>query len=61
MTAPAQPGKTRARSVTQLAKEAMVKDVHMGKRVRKSFAHIEEVLEMPDLIEIQKNSYNHFL
>ena len=39
----------------------MVHDVMMGKRVRKSFSKIEEVLEMPDLIEIQKNSYNRFL
>jgi DNA-directed RNA polymerase subunit beta len=36
-------------------------DVKMGKRIRKSFSHISEVLEMPDLIEVQKNSYYHFL
>ncbi len=39
----------------------MVHDVQLGKRIRKSFSHIEEVLEMPDLIEIQKNSYERFL
>ena len=39
----------------------MMHDVKMGKRVRKSFSHISEVLEMPDLIEVQKNSYYHFL
>jgi len=33
----------------------------MGKRIRKSFSHIEEVLEMPNLIEIQKKSYERFL
>ncbi|HIS95412.1 MAG TPA: DNA-directed RNA polymerase subunit beta [Candidatus Ventricola gallistercoris] len=39
-----------------------VHDVRMGKyRVRKSFASIEEVVEMPDLIEVQKNSYERFL
>ena len=30
----------------------MMHDVKMGKRVRKSFSHISEVLEMPDLIEV---------
>ena len=39
----------------------MMHDVKMGKRTRKSFSHIQEVLEMPDLIEVQKNSYYHFL
>ncbi|MBQ2990235.1 MAG: DNA-directed RNA polymerase subunit beta [Clostridia bacterium] len=39
-----------------------VHDVQLGKgRVRKSFASIDEVVEMPDLIEIQKNSYDRFL
>ncbi|MBR3796336.1 MAG: DNA-directed RNA polymerase subunit beta [Clostridia bacterium] len=39
-----------------------VHDVQMGKgRIRKSFASIDEVVEMPDLIEIQKNSYERFL
>ncbi|MGN0758504.1 MAG: DNA-directed RNA polymerase subunit beta [Candidatus Ventricola sp.] len=39
-----------------------VHDVQMGKgRVRKSFASIDEVVEMPDLIEVQKNSYERFL
>ncbi|MBQ2202071.1 MAG: DNA-directed RNA polymerase subunit beta, partial [Clostridia bacterium] len=39
----------------------MMHDVKMGKRIRKSFSHISEVLEIPDLIEVQKNSYYHFL
>ena len=39
----------------------MVHEVSLGKRTRKSFSRIEEVLEMPDLIEIQKNSYYRFL
>ena len=34
----------------------------MGKlRKRQSFSHVDEVLEMPDLIEVQKNSYQRFL
>ena len=33
----------------------------MGKRTRMSFARIEEALAVPDLIEVQKNSYRHFL
>ena len=39
----------------------MVKDVYYGKTLRKSFARHEEVLEMPTLLEIQKNSYQWFL
>ena len=36
-------------------------EVQMGRRTRMSFARIEESLPVPDLIEIQKNSYQHFL
>ena len=39
----------------------MVKDVYYGKTLRKSFARHEEVLEMPNLLEIQKKSYQWFL
>ena len=38
-----------------------VKPVHLGKNVRMSFSRIDEVLEMPNLIEVQKNSYKWFL
>ncbi|MBP0963464.1 MAG: DNA-directed RNA polymerase subunit beta, partial [Oscillospiraceae bacterium] len=38
-----------------------VKQVQLGKNVRQSFSHIEEVLDMPNLIEVQKNSYKWFL
>ena len=38
-----------------------VKDVQHGKTTRKSFARIEEILEMPNLIEVQKKSYQWFL
>ncbi|MCL2811852.1 MAG: DNA-directed RNA polymerase subunit beta, partial [Clostridia bacterium] len=40
----------------------MVHEIAMGKRRnRMSFSRIEEVLDMPDLIEVQKNSYKRFL
>ena len=38
-----------------------VKPVHNGRTTRMSFSHINEVIGMPNLIEIQKNSYNWFL
>ena len=38
-----------------------VKPVKVGKNTRMSFSKIDEVLEMPNLIEIQKNSYQWFL
>ena len=39
----------------------MVHPVKLGKNTRMSYGKINEVLEMPNLIEIQKNSYNWFL
>ena len=39
----------------------MVKDVYYGKTLRKSFARYEEILDMPNLLEVQKNSYQWFL
>lgn len=38
-----------------------VKPVQLGKNVRMSFSRINEVLDMPNLIEVQKNSYKWFL
>ena len=38
-----------------------VHPVQLGKNVRMSFSRINEVLEMPNLIEVQKNSYQWFL
>ena len=38
-----------------------VKPVTQGKTTRMSFSHIDEVLQMPNLIEVQKNSYQWFL
>ena len=39
----------------------VVKDVMYGKTARKSFARYEEILEMPNLLEVQKKSYQWFL
>ncbi|MBS4917743.1 MAG: DNA-directed RNA polymerase subunit beta [Clostridiales bacterium] len=38
-----------------------VKQVKLGNNTRMSFSRINEVLDMPNLIEVQKNSYNWFL
>ena len=38
-----------------------VKPVKLGSNTRMSFSKIDEVLEMPNLIEVQKNSYKWFL
>lgn len=39
----------------------MVKPQQVGKNVRMSFSKTDEVLEIPNLLEIQKNSYKWFL
>ncbi len=39
----------------------MVKPVKLGKNTRMSFSKINEVIDMPNLIEIQKDSYNWFI
>ncbi len=39
----------------------MVHEVKNGKAVRKSFSKIKEVIDIPDLIDIQKQSYEWFL
>ena len=38
-----------------------VKPVQLGKTTRMSFSKIDEVIKLPNLLEIQKNSYNWFL
>ena len=38
-----------------------VKPVQLGKTERMSFSRIDEVIDMPNLIEVQKNSYRWFL
>ena len=42
-------------------KKNRIHPVPAGKGVRMSYARMEEVLEMPNLIEVQKNSYKWFL
>ncbi|MDD4378166.1 MAG: DNA-directed RNA polymerase subunit beta, partial [Eubacteriales bacterium] len=39
----------------------MVHPVQLGKNIRMSFSKIDEVLDMPNLIEVQKDSYKWFL
>ena len=39
----------------------MAKDKYYGKTLRKNFARYEEVVSMPNLLEIQKTSYQEFL
>ena len=41
--------------------EARAKDVYYGRTLRKSFARYQEILEMPNLLEVQKKSYQWFL
>ena len=39
----------------------MPRDVMYGKTLRKSFARTQEIMDMPNLLEIQKSSYKWFL
>ncbi|MBE6921387.1 MAG: DNA-directed RNA polymerase subunit beta [Ruminococcaceae bacterium] len=39
----------------------MVKDAMFGKTMRKSYAKYEEILEIPNMLKIQKDSYQWFL
>jgi len=39
----------------------MFSDVVVGKRKRRSYARIKQVLELPNLIEVQRSSYEWFL
>ena len=38
-----------------------VKDVKHNKTIRKSFSKIGDFIEMPNLIKVQKDSYNWFI
>ena len=40
---------------------AMTKDVMCGKTLRKSFAKHDEILPIPNMLKIQKDSYEWFL
>jgi len=39
----------------------MVKDVKFGKTMRKSYAKYDEILQIPNMLQIQKDSYRWFL
>ncbi len=39
----------------------LVKDIYYGKTLRKSFGKHDEILELPNLLKIQKDSYEWFL
>ena len=39
----------------------MVKELSYGKTLRKSYAKHDEILEIPNLLKIQKDSYQWFL
>ena len=44
----------------RLRESEMSKDKYYGKSLRKNFARHEEVMPMPNLLEIQKKSYKWF-
>ena len=44
-----------------MAEKPMVKPQKVGKKVRMSFSKIDEPIPMPDLLEIQKESYKWFM
>ena len=44
-----------------MAENQMVKPQKVGKKVRMSFSKIEEPIQMPDLLEVQKGSYRWFM
>ena len=44
-----------------MASETMVRPVKYGNTERMSFSKINEVIDMPNLIEIQKDSYKWFV
>ena len=44
-----------------MAENQMVRPQKVGKKVRMSFSKIEEPIQMPDLLEVQKGSYRWFM
>ena len=40
---------------------SMVRDTMYGKTLRKNFSKMDEIEDMPNLLEIQKKSYEWFL
>ena len=45
----------------QMVENTMVKDKMFGKTMRKSYAKYQEILAMPNMLKIQKDSYQWFL
>ena len=41
--------------------ERRIRTVRYGNTERRSFAQVDEVIDMPNLIEVQKKSYNEFI
>ena len=41
--------------------ENVVKELKVGRKTRRSFAKVDEILQMPNLIEVQKKSYQWFI
>ena len=55
-------GRPAARPYGSIEREDIMAQTFIGrKRVRKFFGKIREVAEMPNLIEVQKASYDQFL
>ena len=52
---------TRCGKILRRVIANMVKPVQLGKTVRQSFSKINELIEMPNLIEVQKESYKWFI
>ena len=46
---------------TQMKPPQGVKPFNNRRRIRKNFGHIGEVVQMPNLIEVQRESYEQFL
>ena len=46
---------------TKLEEAKRIKPIRLGKNERMTFAKIDEVLEMPNLIDLQKSSYDWFI
>ena len=53
--------KSKKTGVKTSMEKSKIRPVNAGKSVRMSYSRRKEVLEMPNLIEIQKNSYQWFL
>ncbi len=56
-----QVGNTQFERKAVMIHMAMVKDVKFGKTMRKSYAKYDEILEIPNMLKIQKDSYEWFL